>query len=153
MKLVLTAVFVKNMEKSREFYSGTLGLEEHMDSGVHLSYTSGFSLWQEDAALATIGLAKTPAETGSRFELCFESEDLDADFARAVSGGVEVISPVQEQPWGQKVFRVYDPDRQIVEVAEPLEMTVKRFTAAGMSPQEISDKTTIPLDIVKHMAG
>ncbi|QAR32431.1 glyoxalase [Geovibrio thiophilus] len=152
MKLALTAVFVKDMEKSRAFYSGILGLKEHMDSGVHLSYNCGLSLWQEDAALGTIHSEKVPAGGGSRFELCFESEDLKADFARVKSGGARVISPVAEQPWGQRVFRVYDPDGHIVEVAEPLTMTVKRFISAGLSVREIADKTTIPAEIVEQMA-
>lgn len=152
MKLALTAVFVKDIKKSREFYSGVLRLEEHMDSGVHLSYNCGLSLWQEDSALETIHGGKSQPGSGNRFELCFESEDLEGDFARVNDSGAEVISPVAEQPWGQRVFRVYDPEGHIVEVAEPLTMTVKRFIAAGLSAQEISAKTTIPSEIVEQMA-
>ncbi len=152
MKLALTAVFVKDIKKSREFYSGVLRLGEHMDSGVHLSYDCGFSLWQEDFALETIHGGKSQSGSGNRFELCFESEDLEADFARVNDSGAEVLSPVAEQPWGQRVFRVYDPEGHIIEVAEPLTATVRRFLSAGLSVREISAKTTIPEEIVEQMA-
>jgi hypothetical protein len=33
---------------------------------------------------------------------------------------VELIHPILQQAWGQRVFRFYDPDRHIVEIGEPM---------------------------------
>jgi uncharacterized glyoxalase superfamily protein PhnB len=40
--------------------------------------------------------------------------------ASRVVDRVDLIHPIVEQAWGQRVFRFYDPDGHAVEVGEPL---------------------------------
>jgi len=49
--------------------------------------------------------------------LYFEDDNIKAAFSR-IASHAEVIHPVEEQAWGQHVFRVYDPDRHVIEVGE-----------------------------------
>jgi catechol 2,3-dioxygenase-like lactoylglutathione lyase family enzyme len=151
MKLALTAVFVKDMEKSKAFYSNVLGLETELDSGTHVSFHTGLSLWQEDAALSIIYGRHAAEGSGNRFELCFESPDLIKSYEHAVSSGAALICPITEQPWGQMVFRMYDPDGHIIEVAEAFEVTIKNLLLSGLSIDAVSARTTIPAAEIRKM--
>jgi catechol 2,3-dioxygenase-like lactoylglutathione lyase family enzyme len=153
MKLSLTAVFTKDIEKSKNFYVNALGQTVDLDNGVHVSFRSGFSLWDENSASSVIFGKECETRSGNGFELCFETEELEKAFAQADEYGAEIISPITEQPWGQRVFRVFDPDGHIVEVAEPLAMSVSNLIKGGMTAGQVSQKTTIPLEVVKAMAG
>jgi hypothetical protein len=66
---------------------------------------------------------------------------------------VAVVHPLREQPWGQRVLRVYDPDGHIVEVGEPMPAVIMRFLAEGLSPEAIAQRTAMPLDIVQQVAS
>jgi hypothetical protein len=59
---------------------------------------------------------------------------------------------LREQPWGQRVFRVYDPDGHIVEIGEPMPVVIQRFLAQGMSAEEAAERTSMPLEIVQKIA-
>ena len=49
----------------------------------------------------------------------------------------------------------FDPQMQtdghVVEVAEPMPLTVKRLAAEGLTPEEIRVKTMLPPEVVAHM--
>jgi predicted enzyme related to lactoylglutathione lyase len=150
-----TAIFVKNIAASRQFYEELLQQPVQMDNGPHVSFDT-FSIWHLDHANKSI-FGKRPAGAGqlgaNNLELCFETDELDQVCNRASEGGAEIIHPVVEQPWGQQVFRMYDPDGHIVSVAEPLTVLVRRLLEQGLSIEEVAKRTTIPLELVKRMAG
>ena len=50
--------------------------------------------------------------------LYFEHWDVDAAFEK-IAPHVELIHTVEQQAWGQRVFRFYDPDGHAVEIGEP----------------------------------
>jgi hypothetical protein len=62
---------------------------------------------------------------------------------------VAVIHPVHEHPWGQRAFRVYDPDKHIVEFAEPMSAVVLRLHNKGLSVAEIAEKSMMPPEFIK----
>lgn len=66
---------------------------------------------------------------------------------------IPVVHELREQPWCQRVFRVYDPDRFIVEVAEPMDAVVRRLQKAGNSEEEIVQKTMMPAAIIGAILG
>jgi hypothetical protein len=65
------------------------------------------------------------------------------------SFNVEFIHKIIEQPWGQRVMRFYDPDDYIIEIGEPIEVVIKRFAAQGLVTEEISEKSSMPVEYVK----
>jgi hypothetical protein len=62
------------------------------------------------------------------------------------------VHPVVEQPWGQRVFRVYDPDGHVVEIGEPMDAVIRRFLEQGMTVEEAAPRTSMPLEIVRAIA-
>ena len=87
----------------------------------------------------------------SNDELYFESPDLDTVSTRLAEAGVQFIHPLREQPWGQRAFRVNDPDGHIVEVGEPMPAVIFRLLNQGMSIEAIAERTAMPVDIVKQI--
>jgi catechol 2,3-dioxygenase-like lactoylglutathione lyase family enzyme len=150
------ALLVADIAVSRAFYEDVLGQAVLADHGPHVAFAAGFSLWQADHATGVIygGTRQRPAMLGTgNLELYFESEALDADHDRVSGLWKDIIHPVQEAPWGQRGFRLHDPDGHVVEVAEPLPMLVRRLLADGLSVEEISARTSIPAEAVAAMAG
>ena len=59
------------------------------------------------------------------------------------------VHPVKEHAWGQRVIRIYDPDRHIIEVGENMEAVCKRFLDSGMTPEQIAERMDVPVKYVK----
>lgn len=148
-------IFVKDIAASRRFYEGLLEQKVAMDMGINLSFAGGFALWQVDHAYQMIfnaPVSDTSLLGRGNFEFCFETDDLDAMFARVTAAHAQCIQPPHEQPWGQRVFHVFDPDGHLVEVGELMTVVVARFMAQGMSTEETARRTGMPLAMVQEMA-
>jgi catechol 2,3-dioxygenase-like lactoylglutathione lyase family enzyme len=85
-------------------------------------------------------------------ELYFETDDVEGARDLLRRRGVRFVHDIFEQPWGQRVFRVYDPDMYIVEFGEPIEAVIKRSLSQGMSVEDTAARTSMPLDIVVQTA-
>jgi catechol 2,3-dioxygenase-like lactoylglutathione lyase family enzyme len=148
---VSSVLFVKDMKTSRRFYEGVLGQEVELDHGECVVYKHGFSLWLKEYAHNIIFKCPDDHHAPEKYdaiELYFETDDIIAVHGRILKHGARSVHDIEEQPWGQRVFRAYDPDGYIVEFAEPMVTVIKRFLAQGMSVEEASKRTSMPLDIV-----
>ncbi len=54
-----------------------------------------------------------------------------------------------EHPWGQRAFRIYDPDNHIIEFAEPMSNVILRFHNDGLSIDEIAEKSLMSVEFIK----
>jgi catechol 2,3-dioxygenase-like lactoylglutathione lyase family enzyme len=148
-------IFVKDIKVSRDFYEGLLGQKVMVDFGPVVGFEAGFSIWQEDHA-NTI-LFKEPVDKMStlgcrNLELCFEDSEIHTIWNLISSKGIKLVHPLREQPWGQLVFRIYDPDDHIVEIGEPIPVFVSRFLSQGMSVKEVAERTSVPVEAVENIA-
>lgn len=149
-----TLLFVEDVAASRRFYEGLLGQMVIEDFGECVGFARGFSIMQRDAVCRvvfkrTFAFAR-PTDAEHRFELYFETEEVDTIHDRLVRAGVSVVHGVEEQPWGQRVFRVHDPDGYVVELGEPMRAFVLRFYGSGMTPEEVSRRCNTPLEMVRR---
>jgi hypothetical protein len=55
-----------------------------------------------------------------------------------------------EELWGQQTIRFYDPENNLVEIGETIPCFVKRFKSQGMSIEEVSKRTSVPIEIVEQ---
>ena len=149
-----SVLFVQKIEASRHFYEKLLGQEVEMDFGPNVAFKGGFAIWQIDHASQMI--FERPANEDQlgrkNLELYFESPDLETIWERLMEADVWAVHPLREHPWGQCVFRVYDPDGHIVEIGEPMPVVIQRFLAQGMTPEAVAERTSMPLDIVRQVA-
>jgi len=59
-----------------------------------------------------------PAPDDGRFTLWVYADDCDAAVARLRTAGVQVLAEPADQPWGERVARVLDPDGNLVIVGQ-----------------------------------
>jgi catechol 2,3-dioxygenase-like lactoylglutathione lyase family enzyme len=144
-------LLVEDIERSKRFYGAVLGQKVVMDFGRNVGFEGGLAIWERDYALNLIfqGKAQGVKAGGNNLEVYFESGDVDALYKRLTGEGVKVIHPIVEQPWGQRVFRVYDPDNHIVEFAESMASVVQRLDKNGLSLEEIAKKSLMPMEFIK----
>jgi lactoylglutathione lyase len=68
-----------------------------------------------------LGIGRDPDEAGSpteRFSLWVYTDDCDAAVERLRAGGVTIVEEPVDQPWGERVARVLDPDGNLVLVGQ-----------------------------------
>jgi len=150
-----SVIFVKDIKVSRRFYEELLGQKVMVDFGQVVGFEGGFSIWQVDHAYSI--LFDTQADKSSvlghrNLELCFEDSEIHTIWERISSKNVKLVHTLREQPWGQLVFRFYDPDEHIVEIGEPIPVFVSRFLAQGMSVEEVAERTSVPKEAVGEIA-
>jgi catechol 2,3-dioxygenase-like lactoylglutathione lyase family enzyme len=154
IKYESAVLFVKDVVASRQFYEGLLGQKVEMDFGPNVSFAGGrFAIWQV-AHAHEIVFGEPSDEAGQgEVEIYFESDDVEGVMQRFGEAGVEFVHPLREQPWGQRVVRIYDPDRHIIEVGEPMSVVVSRLLGQGMSVEQAAERTGMPVEAVQQIAA
>jgi catechol 2,3-dioxygenase-like lactoylglutathione lyase family enzyme len=148
-----TVLFVRDINLSKCFYVNILGQKIKDDFGRYIGFENGFGLWQGEFALETIYSKKKVMMTYGldNCEVYFEIVDLETLSKKLKNEGVTFIHPIQEHPWGQRSFRIYDPDGHIIEFGEPISGVVRRYCQQGLTINEIAEKTTLPLEMVEKL--
>lgn len=152
IKFTSSVIFVSDIDVSRRFYEEQLGQTVLVDHGVNIGFDGGFAIWQSAYANQVI-FGESQGETlgHKNFELYFETDDLDALCQRVEQAGIPMVHPLHEQPWGQRVIRLYDPDRHIIEIGEPMPVVILRFLAQGLTADEIAQRTFMPVGLVRQL--
>lgn len=142
--------FVADVERSKRFYTEVLGQKITTDFGANVAFEGGLAIWRTDYALNIIfkDKAKQVPVGANNAEIYFECSGIDA-FFKQIEQQVKVIHAVEEHPWSQRSFRIYDPDGHIVEFGEPMSETVLRLHKQGLSFDEVAAKTMMPPEFIK----
>lgn len=99
-----------DLEGTREFYAGALGLDTVMDLG-----------WIVALASPTNPTAQVQVLTGDSSapvvpDLSIEVDDADAAHERVVARGDPVVYPLTDEPWGVRRFFTRDPAGTVLNV-------------------------------------
>ncbi|MFW5472313.1 VOC family protein [Knoellia sp. CPCC 206450] len=107
----------------------------------HLGFTEamaadGFaSLAHEEAGMNLVYLRTglptfKPASAAGRADgllVVFTVEDIDADYERLVGAGVEVVTPIETEPWGERYFQMADPNGVVYQLVQWVEPTDPQY--------------------------
>ena len=148
------AIFVRDIEVSKDFYCSLLGLDIKLDFGKNVIFKSGFTIWEiqeEHIIPSTLGLEKTSDLSCNRFELYFETEDLIGIFDVLKNQNVRFLHGLHEEPWGQQTIRFFDPDNHLIEFGESIRQFIQRFYDQGLTVEQVSQRTSVPVDEVKKL--
>ena len=139
-------ILVDNITNSKKFYVDILHQEIEMDFGRCVTFSSGFSIWSKEYALMMMQIDTTHNQSCSpeNFELYFEINSIDSFFEYIKKKKVDFLHGLKEQPWGQCCFRLYDPDKHIIEFAETMDAVIRRLHIDGCSEEMIIKKTMMP---------
>ena len=117
---------VDDVPASSKFLATHFGFHERMAA-------DGFaSLGREDGAVDVIflrrGLEVLPDWLRDRRAagaiVAFVVDDLDGEQRRLIDEGVEIALPIREEPWGERLFMVTDPNGIPYELVEWVRPTV-----------------------------
>lgn len=150
VKFHSAVLFVRDIHKTRDFYTRILEQQVEHDFNTNVVLNGGLTLWQLNPEHA---IAKKLSVTGNvhRTELYFESDRIDAIAERLKREGTFFFHDIKTEPWGQRTIRFFDPDNHLVEVGEPMEVFVRNMHRNGLSDTEISEKSGIPLSLVRNL--
>ena len=154
LKNCSTALFVKNIEISKDFYCNILGLPVDLDLGKNVILLSGLTIWeiQDDHIIpSTLGMEKISNLSFNRFELYFETENLSDIFEILKNKNIRFLHEIHEEPWGQQTIRFFDPDNHLIEIGESMRQFVCRFYNLGLTIEQVSKRTSVPVAEVKRL--
>ncbi|MFF2618242.1 VOC family protein [Kitasatospora sp. NPDC058046] len=122
MQITTTAVSltVEDVTTSAAFLRRHFGYTEQMsaDGFVSLAHPGG----GVNVVYLRRGLEVLPEDQRHRIAdgviLAFVVEDIAAEERRLREEGVVITLPLREEPWGEKLFQVVDPNGVVVELVE-----------------------------------
>ena len=147
MKIKNTMLVVTDIDKSVEFYKKVLGLRVIMDFGANKTLTGGLALqtldtWREFISTDDISFGNNSSE------IYFEEDNFDKFVERLQKLDVDYVHPVKEHSWGQRVVRIYDPDKHIIEIGENIKSVCQRFLDSGMTAEQVAERMDVPVRFV-----
>jgi catechol 2,3-dioxygenase-like lactoylglutathione lyase family enzyme len=142
-----SVLFVEDIEISKRFYTETLGLVIEMDFGKNVILRGGVTIWevQEKHIIPLeLGVSNIRNKGINRFELYFETDDLEEISNKVKSRNTRLLHDIHEEPWGQRTIRFFDPDNHLIEIGEPMKVFLGRLHDQGFSFYQISQRTGVP---------
>jgi catechol 2,3-dioxygenase-like lactoylglutathione lyase family enzyme len=153
MKYICPLLVVEDIDLSRRFYEQILDQKVKYDFGENVTFDGDFAIHQKNhynnlLNLTTSQHSPTPYHS---HELYFEDDQIESLETFFTTHKVKFVHPIQEQPWGQRVIRIYDPDGHIIEIGESMDAVVCRFFSQGMSPEDIAKRIGMPMEFVNSV--
>ena len=152
MKYVCPLLAVSDMATSKRFYQEIFDQEITLDLGWNISFSGGFAIQLNFDKL--LGLEPNSIVTRSHnFELYFEEDDFDS-FLKKLNqrDDIEYVHPPKKYEWQQRVVRIYDPDKHIIEIGESMAIIAKRYLAEGKTVEETAQIIQHPVEFVQAAA-
>lgn len=90
----------------------------HEQSGTNLIYLR--------TGLETFKPASAAGEANGLL-VVFTVDDIDAQYERLRAEGVEVVTPIETEPWGERYFQMADPNGIIYQLVQWVEPTDPQY--------------------------
>lgn len=140
---------VRNLKASKTFYEDVVECNITADAGGIVEFEGGLRLIPEWPWSARTGLKPSYGESG--VEVCFETADMDAFLAKCDAKGIGLVGEARENPRGQRVARIRDPDGHLVEMTESIRTVCRRMVLSGADPAAVAEKAELTKDEVLSM--
>jgi uncharacterized glyoxalase superfamily protein PhnB len=112
---------VDDVEASARFAELHLGFEREMEADGFVSLghlEAGFNLVFLRTGLSTF---KPPSLAGHQADgllVVFVVEDIDHAYRQMLEDGIEMTTPLETEPWGERYFQVADPNGVVYQVVQ-----------------------------------
>lgn len=135
MQITGTAISlnVNDVEASASWAKKYLGYTEAMaaDGFASLEHSqAGMNLIYLRRGLPTFKPASAAGHADGLL-VVFTVEDIDADYARLQDEGVEVVTPIETEPWGERYFQMADPNGVVYQLVQWVEPTDPQYAQGG----------------------
>ncbi|WP_417800711.1 VOC family protein [Tenacibaculum sp.] len=128
MKYGYTILYVENVKETSNFYEKAFGftpkfITPENDYGELISGETTIAFASYELEKSNFKKELIKANTSSKpfgIEMVFVSENIEADFKKAIDMGAIEFEPIKEKPWGQKVGYVRDINGFLIEICSPM---------------------------------
>jgi uncharacterized glyoxalase superfamily protein PhnB len=120
---------VADVAASADWATRHLGFEQVMAAEGFASLghpSAGFNLIYLATGLPTF----KPASAASHADgllVVFTVGDVDAEHARMAGEGVDVVTPLETEPWGERYFQVADPNGVVYQLVQWVDPTDPQY--------------------------
>jgi lactoylglutathione lyase len=129
MNFAYTILYVRNVERSVEFYEHAFGLTRRFigDDRNYAEMNTGattlsFSANEFMHAHFPDGFTENdPSRPPMGYEIAFTTDNVAQAYEQAVAAGATATNPPEQKPWGQTVAYVRDLDGILVELCTPIQ--------------------------------
>jgi len=138
---------------SKQFYLELFDLPVELDIGGLVTFACGISLWDKKIAIPLLypdtELVSNPERPAQ--EIYFETEEIMEFADKIFEKKIPILHRIQVTPWNQRTIRFFDPDGNLIEVGESMEHIVIRLGDEGLSHEQISEKTMLPVEFISSV--
>jgi len=155
IKFHSTVIIVQDLDKMKAFYQKILRQEIDIDFGNCVGFKNGLSLWKltKDYPIARLQGETYHPSGNNNLEICFETNDYEGVISELEKCNLKYLHETTEERWGQKTIRFFDPENNLVEIGETIPCFVKRFYSQGMTVEQVSERTSVPLEMVRDICN
>lgn len=122
---IVVEFFVRDIDRSLAFYRALgFGIAKRYEDWILISRGDIKLALQSDTHVVegphyfTPNIGQVPRGTG--VEVAIQVTDVDAEFIRARTAGLNIVKPIQDRPWKARDFRLADPDGYFLRITSPL---------------------------------
>lgn len=121
MKITASAISlnVPDPAASAKFVTEHLGFAEENSADGYIALANpqaGYSLVYLRTGLSTFKPERIAGSAGSGLLVAFVVEDADAEYRRLQAAGVDIVTPIETEPWGERYFQFADPNGVIYQL-------------------------------------
>ena len=112
---------VDDVEGSARFASDHLGFVQEMADDGFVSLTredAGFNLIFLRTGLGTFKPERIAGAAGMGLLIVFVVDDIDAQYERLRAAGVNIVTPIETEPWGERFFQMEDPSGIVYQLVQ-----------------------------------
>ena len=125
MKFKYAILYVKDVSATILFYEKAFGFSkkfvtEENDYGEIETGTTALSFASFQIAKSNGLEINQTTSHASPFEIAFETENVEADFDKAMKSGATLVKRPIAKPWGQIVGYLKDNNNFIIEICSPI---------------------------------
>jgi hypothetical protein len=143
-------IITNDIEKLKDYYKSVLHQEIEFDFGNCVVFKCGLSIWKLKPDYPIVKhLGGTYNNSGNKnMELCFDTDQFETVVEELKKHNINLLHDIVEETWGQRTLRFCDPENNLIEIGESMICFATRLLKQGKTPEEVANKTSIPLDTV-----
>lgn len=112
---------VADVTASADFVKRHFGFTEEMAADGFVSLTrgdAGFHLIFLRTGLASFKPERMKGRHADGLLVAFVVDDVDREYARLQAEGVEILTPIETESWGERYFQVADPNGVVLQLVQ-----------------------------------
>lgn len=128
MQFAYAITYVEDVSKTIAFYNNAFGFETKFitpekDYAELISGETTIAFASLELGMKNISAGITPLNKQEKpfaTEWAFTSENIEADFQKALNNGAILAAPLTTKPWGQQVGYLRDLNGFLIEICTPI---------------------------------